>query len=43
VVEFVEAAEELRSGGSDDLMSASDALIKRFLDAGLKRLRNKSG
>ncbi|TIX42706.1 MAG: AbiV family abortive infection protein [Mesorhizobium sp.] len=39
VVEFVEAAEELQRRGGNDLMSASDELVKKFLDAGLKRLR----
>ncbi|MDX8457255.1 AbiV family abortive infection protein [Mesorhizobium humile] len=39
VVEFVEAAEELRRRGGNDLMSASGELVKKFLDAGLKRLR----
>jgi AbiV family abortive infection protein len=42
VVEFVETAEKIRAEKPDDLMAASDELVQRFLDAGLKRLKNKS-
>lgn len=42
VVEFVEAAEEMRAKRPEDLMAASDKLVQRFLDAGLKRLKTKA-
>jgi AbiV family abortive infection protein len=41
VVEFIETAEKMHAEKPDDLMAANDELIRRFLDAGLKRLKNK--
>lgn len=42
VVEFIDTAEKMRAEKPDDLMAASNELVQRFLDAGLKRLKNKS-
>jgi AbiV family abortive infection protein len=42
IVVFVEAAEKMRADKPEDLMAASDELVQRFLDAGLKRFRGKS-
>jgi AbiV family abortive infection protein len=42
VVEFVEAAEKMRAEKPEDLMAASNKLVQRFLDAGLKRLKTKT-
>jgi hypothetical protein len=42
VVEFVKVAEKMRADKPDDLMTASNELVQRFLDAGLKRLKSKS-
>jgi hypothetical protein len=42
VVEFIEAAEKMRADKPDDLMAASNELVRRFLDEGLKRLQSKS-
>jgi len=42
VVEFVKAAEKIRAEKPEDLMAASNKLVQRFLDAGLKRLKIKT-
>jgi AbiV family abortive infection protein len=41
VVEFIAAAERMRAEKPNDLMAAGNELVQRFLDAGLKRLKNK--
>jgi hypothetical protein len=43
VVEFIEAAGKMRADKPDDLMAAGNDLVQGFLDAGLKRLKSKSG
>jgi AbiV family abortive infection protein len=42
IVEFIVEAEKMRAEKPDDLMAASNELVQRFLDAGLKRIKNKS-
>ncbi len=42
IVEFIEAAEKMRADEPGDVMAASNELVQRFLDAGLKRFRSKS-
>jgi len=42
VVEFIETVEKMCAEKPDDLMAATNELIQGFLDAGLKRLKNKS-
>jgi hypothetical protein len=41
VVEFIAAAEKMRAEKPKNLMAAGNELIQKFLDAGLKRLKNK--
>jgi AbiV family abortive infection protein len=41
VIEFVAAAERLRANKPNDLTAASNELVQKFLDAGLKRLKTK--
>jgi AbiV family abortive infection protein len=41
IVEFIEAAEKMRAEKPDYPMAAGNELVQRFLDAGLKRLKNK--
>jgi hypothetical protein len=41
-VEFIEATEKMRADKPGDLMAASNELVHKFLDAGLKRLKSKS-
>jgi AbiV family abortive infection protein len=43
IVEFIAAAEKMRAEKPDDLMAASNELVQNFLDAGLKRIKSKSG
>jgi len=43
IVEFIAAAEKMRAEKPDDLMAASNELVQNFLDAGLKRIKRKSG
>ena len=42
LVEFVEAVEKMRAEKPDDLMAAGNVLVQRFLDTGLKKLKDKS-
>ena len=42
IVEFIEAAEKMRADEPGDVMAASNELVQRFLDAGLKRFRSQS-
>lgn len=42
IVEFVAAAEKMHAERPDDLMTASNELVQRFLDAGLKRFQRKA-
>jgi len=41
IVEFIAAAEKMRAEKPNDLMAAGNELVEKFLDAGLKRLKNK--
>ena len=41
IVEFIAAAEKMRAEKPNDLMAAGNELVQKFLDAGLKRLKNK--
>jgi AbiV family abortive infection protein len=41
IVEFIAAAEKMRAAKPNDQMAASNELVQKFLDAGLKRLKNK--
>jgi AbiV family abortive infection protein len=41
IVEFIAAAEEIRAEKPNDLMAAGNELLQKFLDAGLKKLKNK--
>ena len=41
VVEFIAAAEKMRAEKPKNLMAAGNELVQKFLDAGLKRLKNK--
>jgi AbiV family abortive infection protein len=41
-VEFMDGAEKLRAEKPDDLMTAKSELLDRFMEAGLKALRNRS-
>jgi AbiV family abortive infection protein len=42
IVEFIAGAEKMRAEKPDDLMAVINELVRRFLDAGLKRIKNKS-
>jgi AbiV family abortive infection protein len=42
VVELIKALEKMRAEKPEDLMAASNKLVQRFLDAGLKRLKTKT-
>jgi AbiV family abortive infection protein len=42
IVEFIAEAEKMRAEKPDDPMTAINELIERFLNAGLKRIENKS-
>ena len=42
IVEFIADAEKMRAEKPDDPMAAFDELVQRFLNAGLKRIENKS-
>ena len=41
IVEFIATAEKMRAEKPNDLMAAGNELVQKFLDAGLKRLKNK--
>jgi hypothetical protein len=40
-VEFIAAAEKMRAEKPKNLMAAGNELVQKFLDAGLKRFKNK--
>ena len=42
IVEFIAEAEKMRAEKPDDRMAAINELVQRFLDAGLKRIKNQS-
>jgi hypothetical protein len=42
ITEFIEAAQKMRAEKPDDLANAINELVNQFLEAGLRRLQNKS-
>ena len=41
-IEFIEAVEKMCAEKPDDLMAECNVLVQRFVDTGLKRLKDKS-